>query len=67
MADYKIKVNKTHSGKEFKSSFRFIGQVGQVSKKDKDSGSWEKRPIYFQNQRQQESNAEFCSSKLKQR
>lgn len=48
MADYKIKVNKKHAGKEFKSSFRFIGQVGQVSKKDKDTGSWEKQPIYFQ-------------------
>ena len=48
MADYKIKVNKKHEGKEFKSSFRFIGQVGQVSKKDKETGSWEKRPIYFQ-------------------
>ncbi|MBT2759913.1 hypothetical protein [Paenibacillus sp. ISL-20] len=48
MADYKIKVNKNHGGKEFKSSFRFIGQVGQVSKKDKDTGGWEKQPIYFQ-------------------
>ncbi|MCM3257039.1 hypothetical protein M3664_04490 [Paenibacillus lautus] len=48
MADYKIKVNKKHEGKEFKSSFRFIGQVGQVSKKDKETGSWEKQPIYFQ-------------------
>ncbi|KAA9007309.1 hypothetical protein F4V43_02140 [Paenibacillus spiritus] len=44
MADYKIKLNKKHEGKEFKSSFRFIGKVSQVSKKD-ESDSWVKQPI----------------------
>ncbi|MGM1044811.1 MAG: hypothetical protein ACQEXX_01555 [Bacillota bacterium] len=48
MADYKIKLNKNHKGKEFKAPFRFIGQVRQLSKKDNDTGSWEKQPIYFQ-------------------
>lgn len=46
MADYKIKVNKTHKGKEFKSSFRFIGKVSAVNKKDPVTDSWEKQPIY---------------------
>jgi hypothetical protein len=44
MADYKIKTNKNHNGKEFKSTFRFIGKVSQVSKKD-ESDSWIKQPI----------------------
>lgn len=48
MADYKIKTNKTHGGKEFKSSFRFIGKVSQISKKDPETDSWEKQPIYKQ-------------------
>lgn len=48
MADYKIKTNKTHGGKEFKSNFRFIGKVNQVSKKDPETDSWEKQPIYKQ-------------------
>lgn len=48
MADYKIKTNKNHQGKEFKSSFRFIGKVSQVSKKDQETDSWEKQPIYKQ-------------------
>lgn len=47
-SDYKIKVNKDHGGKEFKSSFRFIGKVGQVSKKDQETDSWVKLPIYQQ-------------------
>lgn len=46
MADYKIKVNKNHQGKEFKSSFRFIGKVSPVQKKDQTTDSWEKQPIY---------------------
>lgn len=46
MADYKIKVNKNHNGKEFKSSFRFIGKVSAVNKKDPVTDSWEKQPIY---------------------
>ncbi|WP_091014413.1 hypothetical protein [Paenibacillus amylolyticus] len=46
MADYKIKVNKNHKGKEFKSSFRFIGKVSAVNKKDPVTDSWEKQPIY---------------------
>jgi len=46
MADYKIKVNKNHQGKEFKSSFRFIGKVSPVQKKDQITDSWEKQPIY---------------------
>ncbi|WP_339304434.1 hypothetical protein NST33_18175 [Paenibacillus sp. FSL L8-0435] len=46
MADYKIKVNKNHKGKEFKSSFRFIGKVSSVNKKDPVTDSWEKQPIY---------------------
>jgi hypothetical protein len=44
MAEYKIKTNKKHGGKEFKNSFRFIGKVSQVSKKD-ESDSWIKQPI----------------------
>lgn len=47
MAEYKIKVSKKHGGKEFKSSFRLIGKVSQVSKKD-ESDSWIKQPIYKQ-------------------
>ncbi|MBX4152238.1 hypothetical protein [Paenibacillus lautus] len=46
MADYKIKVNKNHGGKEFKGSFRFIGKVGQVSKKNQQTDSWDKVPYY---------------------
>lgn len=46
MAEYKIKVNKKHGGKEFKSSFRFIGKVSAVNKKNPDTDSWEKQPIY---------------------
>jgi hypothetical protein len=46
MADYKIKVNKNHNGKEFKSAFRFIGKVSPVNKKDPVTDSWEKQPIY---------------------
>ncbi|MGV2887160.1 hypothetical protein [Paenibacillus taichungensis] len=46
MADYKIKVNKNHQGKEFKSSFHFIGKVSAVNKKDPVTDSWEKQPIY---------------------
>lgn len=48
MADYKIKTNKKHGGKEFKSSFRYIGKVGTVNKKDPVTDSWEKQPIYDQ-------------------
>ncbi|QSF43465.1 hypothetical protein [Paenibacillus tianjinensis] len=44
MADYKITPNKKHGGKQFKNSFRFIGKVSQVSKKD-ESDSWIKQPI----------------------
>lgn len=47
-SDYKIEVNKDHGGKEFKSSFRFIGKVGKVSKKDQETDSWVKLPIYQQ-------------------
>ncbi|WP_211750109.1 hypothetical protein [Paenibacillus sp. Marseille-Q4541] len=46
MADYKIKVNKKHLGKEFKSGFRYIGKVSSVNKKDPVTDSWEKQPIY---------------------
>ncbi|MHB0943326.1 hypothetical protein ACYCSU_16890 [Paenibacillus sp. ALE1] len=48
MADYKIKVNKKHGGKEFKSAFRFIGKVSEISKKDQETDSWIKQPIYQQ-------------------
>jgi hypothetical protein len=47
MVEYKIKTNKKHTGKEFKGSFRFIGKVGRVSKKD-ESDSWIKQPIAHQ-------------------
>lgn len=46
MADYKIKVNKTHKGKEFKAPFRFIGKVSKFSKKDQETESWEELPYY---------------------
>ncbi|MET3209737.1 UNVERIFIED_CONTAM: hypothetical protein ABIC26_002684 [Paenibacillus sp. PvR008] len=46
MADYKIKVNKKHGGKEFKNHFRFIGKVSQVSKKNQETDSWDKLPYF---------------------
>ncbi|WP_340032569.1 hypothetical protein NSQ20_11945 [Paenibacillus sp. FSL K6-1122] len=46
MAEYTIKVNKTHKGKEFKAPFRFIGKVSKFSKKDQETESWEELPYY---------------------
>ncbi|MDP9675269.1 hypothetical protein J2W97_001252 [Paenibacillus jamilae] len=46
MADYKIKVNKKHGGKEFKAPFRFIGKVSKISKKNQETDSYEELSYY---------------------
>ncbi|WP_405169370.1 hypothetical protein [Paenibacillus sp. FSL H3-0286] len=46
MADYKIKKNNNHGGKEFASSFHFIGKVKQIKEKDKNTDSWEDVPFF---------------------
>ncbi|OMD66884.1 hypothetical protein [Paenibacillus odorifer] len=46
MADYKIKTNKKHGGKEFTSNFHFIGKVKHIKEKDKNTDSWEPIPFF---------------------
>lgn len=41
-----IKLNKNHGGKEFKNSFRFIGLVRPVRKKNQATDSWDALPFY---------------------
>jgi hypothetical protein len=41
-----IKLNKKHQGKEFSNSFRFIGQVKPVRKKEAFSENWIDIPYY---------------------
>lgn len=45
MADA-IKINKNHGGKEFKNSFRFIGIVRPVRKKNEATDSWDALPFF---------------------
>ncbi|PYE51562.1 hypothetical protein HUB98_05995 [Paenibacillus barcinonensis] len=46
MADYKIKVNNNHGGKEFNSGFHFVGKVKPIKEKDKNTDNWEDIPFY---------------------
>ncbi|MCY8810608.1 hypothetical protein P8907_20755 [Bacillus atrophaeus] len=41
-----IKINKKHGGKEFSNSFRFIGKVKRVQKKDEATDSWNEVPFF---------------------
>ena len=41
-----VKLNKLHNGKEFSNSFRFVGLVKPVRKKEEDSDNWYDVPIY---------------------
>ena len=41
-----IKINKKHGGKEFTNSFRFVGLVKPVRKKDPETDSWYDVDIY---------------------
>lgn len=41
-----IKINKKNGCKEFRSSFRFIGQIKPVKKKDEKTNSWVEQPTY---------------------
>jgi hypothetical protein len=45
---YEIKVNKKHGGKEFRSYFRFLGQVKPIRKKEEGSENWVDQPLYEQ-------------------
>lgn len=46
MADYKIKLNNNHGGKEFNNGFHFVGKVKPIKEKDKDTDNWVDVPFY---------------------
>ncbi|MGV6935929.1 hypothetical protein ACWA2B_10480 [Paenibacillus sp. CMM36] len=45
MADYKIKVNNNHGGKEFNNGFHFVGKVKPIKEKD-NTDNWVDVPFY---------------------
>ncbi|MBU7316035.1 hypothetical protein [Paenibacillus oleatilyticus] len=43
---YKIKTNKNHGGKEFTSSFHFVGKIKPVKNQEKGTDNWVEVPFY---------------------